>query len=972
MDFFKDLVQTQEVLARTVQSLGVPFADPFNEEAVISDVSDPSLEGRVKVIFKDDASESDWLYVSGSGSGRLSAQYIGARCTVVKLRGNSATGIVTAIYSSGRGMGSIGNPLQIPIVQDQLSSATPPNSQDPGLQCNEGNKGRVYIISNEFGHDLVICLRRNSPQRDGADNPSWAWKSLTHSEWIEKGLDPGASQNPAVTDNYKSNPGIPKCTKDLAGEIHSFSEDRAYRSMLIECRRDENGDYGWIPVSSTPTFFRTTLPNCTESLHGMNALIDTGRESEFVICQRYSGKMLWVKQGKREPMQFFDQELPPSKTEWISKMNPIPALAPASPKDTSIAKGFEDLVMMEALMAISPVGTDPFLRTLLDGANALPGTFDSATTWSNVARTLIVNKGTMPVDSLITQLTSTFQSGGDLSTGTAQVLSSLGGIADILVSGVRTNNTSDALQTIGRRAVGEAIRSFSPQLSSVYYSYIIGGALGAIDSSVAVGLNVLPPTLGRLISPIALIGGAALQKQPISYGTVISAAVNGGLVETISSIVQGKGDLTNFNFDSLLSSATLGRFGTIAQTITDFRNLTSIPKLGLSELPLTATAALGLLKLGQGFADFLGPGGIGIQQATQFLGNTNVVAGVLSSFTSSLPIGSLGGCPCNPSCRKTEQGADSDGSNLLSPCGSVMSVGRGVYNATSNPLDINNGIIAIAGGLLPTEVGKVLDIASGVDLSGFLKFNPRLNDLPNAIFNARNADKPEYDAEMSYTFEAVQKGLQLADNNITKIESVNRKLIDTSYKMLSSVLDVKAEGEEGQGLGSLNQLMDVVTKNSEAIKDLYKYTKAIDLKKDGPQAIIAPTTAIVESIKSIKTLTSLSNLMRKEAQEILNTNIRPADREWRSLAPGLDKLNLANVVLGGVSPDVPLTFPPDEIKTEFDENRFLNISLSSQINNVNPQPSPLSPRLFENIVSDDELKTIFEEIKDRNKGKSDC
>jgi hypothetical protein len=959
MDLFRDLVNTQEALERTIKTLGVPFADPFNEEATISQVNDPEGEGRVKVIFKRDGVESDWLYVSGSGSGRISSQYIGARCTVVKIGGNAAAGIVTSIYSNGSG-----NPVQIPVIQEQLFS----RSNDPGLQCNEENRGRVYVVSNEFGQDLVICRRRNSTQRDGADNPVWSWNSLTHNEWIEKGFDPGAADEPVVLPLYKSNPGIPKCTKDLAGEIHSFSEDRAYRSFLIECKRDENGKYGWAPVSSTPTFFRTTLPNCTESIHGMNALIDTGRESEFVVCQRYSGSMKWVKQGRREPMQFFDQDLPPRKSEWIQKMNSIPLLNVPSPADKSLARGFEDLVMMEALMAISPVGTDPFLRTLLDAANALPGAFDSATTWSNVAKTLIVNKGTLPVESLISQLSTVFKEGGDISSGTSEVLSRLGGVADILVSGVRTNNTSEALQTIGKKALTEAIASFSPQLAGVYYGYTIGGALGAIDTAVAVGLDVLPPTLGQIMSPIALIGEAALKKQPISYGTIIDAAVSGGLVDAVASIVQGKGDFSSFNFDSLLSSASQGRFGTIAQTISDFRNLSSITKLGLSDLPLTATTALGLLKLGSGFADFLGPGGLGLKKASEFLDNANVVSGLISSISSLLPIKS--GCPCDPSCRKTEHGVDSDGSNLLDKCGALPAIGRTVSSVTSNPLDINTGVIAVAKGLLPTGVGEILEVGTGLDLSGLLKTG-KLANLPDTVWHAKDLDQPEFNADLAYSFESVQKALQLADNNITKVESVNRKLIDASYGILSSVLDVEVTGVKGvqPAIGSLNKLMEIVKQNSEAIKDLYKFTKSLDTRKDGPRAPVVPTSAITNSIRSIKELVSLNSLTKKEAQKILNNNVLRADKEWRSLSPGLDKLNLSDVILGGASPDVPLTFEPEDMGTKFDKNRVLSISLASQLNNTTPQPNSLTQRLFSDTP---EAQTIFEEIKDSNKGEPIC
>lgn len=964
MDIFTHMQQSQEIISRMVDVLGMPHGDPFNEEATISAVDDPEEIGRVRVIFSKDHVESDWLYVNGSGSGKISAQYIGARCLITKIRGNSAAGVVSAIYSGSSDQASVSNPVQIPMVVEQLAS----KGSDPGLKCNEGNKGRAYLVSNEFGQDLVICLRRNSIQRDGGDKGSWSWKSLTHSEWIEKGLDPGAASDTSVTNAYTKNPGIPKCTKDMAGEIHEFSEDRAFRSYFIHCKRDENGNYNWAPISATPTFVRTTLPNCTESLHGMNALIDTGRESEHIVCSRYSGKMLWTKQGKREPLQFFNDDVPPSKDKWVSGIQPIAILNP-SLKESSIAKGFEDIVLREAFSAINPFGTDPYFKELLGAANALPGTFDSATTWSNVAKVLIANKSTMPVDSLVSQLSDAFARGGDISAGTSEVLASLGGIADTLVSGIKTNNTSEAFQTIGKQALTEAIRGVSPGLASVYFGYTIGGALGAIDSAVAVGLDVLPPTLGGILSPLAAIGQRALAKQPIGYSTILDAAIGGGLAGSVLSLIEGQGDLTSFNFDSLLNTTGEGGLGVVSQLLGSFSQLDTIPKIGLSLLPLAASTVLGLYGQGEGFASFLGNGGLPTDIATSFLG-TNPVTGLIGGVSGLVQGG--GTCPCSsaPSCRKTSHGEDSDGNNLLktddsSLCGNNFS-GRPFYpNDPTNPAGTSNPISS-ALGIADSYLGADLTGAVG-DLTGLIKSNPKLDNIGQTMWDARHADGPEHNLELAYTGEVLSKALKTVDNNITTSESVNRKLIDSTHQMLSTLLE---PGADVKGVGAVSELLRIVKSNSQAIQDLHNMAQSLNAAKNGSNVSTGATPAIAASAKAVTKLVTLSSVTKAKATEILANGIRRADAEWRSASPGL--VDLANIVLGEFSPDLPTPFEKQDLV--FNKDRIFKESLASQVNNTSPQldiKSRISREKF-NEIGPQTLSDIIRDIQENNKGKGRC
>ncbi len=964
MDLFRDFEQLREITSRTVDLLGIPYADPFNEEAVISAVDDPLEEGRVKVVFTKDDVESDWMYVNGSGSGRLSAQYIGSRCTIIKIRGDSSAGIVSAIYSGSSGQATVSNPVQIPMVTEQLAS----RESDPGMKCNKGNEGRTYIISNEFGQDLVICIKRNSIQRDGGKTGSWSWKSLTNAEWVEKGLDPGAANDPNVTRAFAKNPGIPQCTEALAGEEHDFSEDRAFRSYKIKCRRDENGKWGWIPIDATPTFFRTTLPNCTEALHGMNALLDSGRESVKITCQRYANQMLWVKGSKREPLQFFNEDPPPSKKQWIGGIKPIPILNP-SLQDVNIAKGYEDVVLATAVSAIKPTGTDPFLKQLLDAANALPGSFDSSETWSNIAKVLILNKGTFPVDSIISQLSETLEKGGDLSSGTSDVLQGLGDIADILVTGVKTNNTSDALQTIGKRALGEALNSLSPGVASVYYGYTIGGALGAIDSAVSVGLDVLPEPIGNVLGPIAKIGQRALAKQPIGYATIIDAAINGGLIKSVADLVQGKGDLSTFNFDSLLGAAGGGGLGSVTQVLSSYSQLSNIAKIGPSNIVQTATTALGLYNLGKGFADTLGNGGLSLETAATFLGVDPVVS--LIKSVSGL-FGGGAKCPCSTdkACRKTDHGKDSDGGNLLkgensSYCGNNFS-GRAFYaNDPTNPDGVGNPVTA-ALGIAETFLGSEL-VGSVLDVTDLVKSNPKLDNIGESLWNARHADGPEFYLELAHTGELISKTVKSIDNNITKGESIDRKMIDTAYQLLTTLLE---PGGGVKGVGAVSELLRVARANSKSIGDLHKMVQALNNAKNGPRIAAAATPAISASVKSVPRLLSLSSSTRSKASQILAKGIKSADAEWRSVSPGL--VSLSDVILGEFSSDLPVPF--EDQAFVFNKDRVLKESLASQLNNTQPQIE-IEPRLSQDLaneIGEETLSKIIKDVQERNKGKGAC
>ena len=164
MGIFNDLHQIRELAGRTAESMGGVFADPFNEVATVVSVSDPKKLGRVKVEFQDGLT-SDWVYVLGSNKGLLSSQYVGSTCLIGKSDGNSENAFVLGFFNKSADGGIVGAPVQLSILSEQdQANASPSSPGDRGMQCNEGNAGRVYLLDNEVNQDAVICLRRNNTQ----------------------------------------------------------------------------------------------------------------------------------------------------------------------------------------------------------------------------------------------------------------------------------------------------------------------------------------------------------------------------------------------------------------------------------------------------------------------------------------------------------------------------------------------------------------------------------------------------------------------------------------------------------------------------------------------------------------------------------------------------------------------------------------------------------------------------------------
>lgn len=977
MGFFDELQGLKELATRSSEAIGGPFGDPFNEIGTIISVSDPKRLGRVKALYA--GMTSDWMYVQGSHKGQLSSQYIGAPCLISKAGGNTENAFVSQIFNKDpRGTG-VGTPVQLTVLGEQMEAGNA--SSDPGMRCNEDNAGRIYLLENEINQDVVICLRRNNTQE--GDDPVYAWKSLTHGKMVEKGFDPGVVESPTTT-NLSKESGMPKCSQALEGEIREFTEDRKFRSTMLMCRRDENGDFSWMPMSAPPVVFRTTLPSCTEKNHGMEAIIDPGDNSELAICLRYQGQMKWVHPGTRRPVQFYPGEKPMSRKDFLASKKPMSALAQnASPSSQDfVGKAGKD-ILTAAGKAVAPIASDPALKTAMMAVNAIPGKFNGADTLSNLAKITIANNSGQSIDAITSQIISAINKGGIIDDDFAAIIKAAGGAGDVLARGIQNNTLDQALQIIGKTSFNQAFNGLPLQVAGVYSAYMAGGALGAIDSAAMLGLSQLPPEVSQFVSPVWDIGKDILNGQPLSINNVIGSAVGAldlSLPDSINQIIStagGIGGLDSLLSGDIISKLSGGDFGEIAQMAANFANLPGIPNLGgLQGVPQLATSALQLVGLGGQFTSFLGPAGLGLSAFSALTG-INPVASILGGIPGLGGLFGGGGldCPCDPKCRKTEHGVDSDGNRLLDPCGNVLKSGHSSYSPSGDPTKNNSNPIT---DFLPTQIGSDLCVKTPFDLTKILKAVSRLKDLADRMEGAKNADFPEFFSELIYSLEAIEKALKQADNNITKVESIERKLLDAQYRLMRKFFS--------SNFSYMPLAMKDMTEHAKAIMDLYAYVKRLDGAKDGPRIGVVTTPALVLTKKNIKQIPKLSKRVRTEANLTINKALKPAHKEWKQLSPGEGLLEIADIVLGLFNPDVPINF--DGCKTKNNKDKVLKDSLESKINSPEPpEPSSLLgnslPTKYFDLPNSNlspsnqqEISSILDQINyeqgRRQEGKADC
>ena len=339
-----------------------------------------------------------------------------------------------------------------------------------------------------------------------------------------------------------------------------------------------------------------------------------------------------------------------------------------------------------------------------------------------------------------------------------------------------------------------------------------------------------------------------------------------------------------------------------------------------------------MVGLGQQLSGILGAGGIGLN-ALGALTALNPAIGILGGLVGLGGLfGGGGDCPCDPKCRKTKHSEDSDGNTLLIECGNVIANSASSYNPEGDMTKNNENIVAEVLDLIPTAVGEDLCFPNPFDLTQLIKSVKRLNEMADRIDSAKNADWPELWTELMYTFEAVENAFKQTDNNITGVESVERKLIDAQHRLITKLMD-------GNGSFFYKTLISIVD-TSRAIQDVYKFVLKLDAKKKGGRAGVVATEPLKIVFENIVKIATLNSTSKAEATNILSNIVAPADKEWRKLEPGGDLLNLKDVILGLIPIDVPLNF--SKCLTKRNKDKALKDSLESKINSpVLAQPQSL-------------------------------
>jgi hypothetical protein len=607
-----------------------------------------------------------------------------------------------------------------------------------------------------------------------------------------------------------------------------------------------------------------------------------------------------------------------------------------------------------AIADIDLTGTDPRLKELLRLAGLVPATaFDGAQTMRRVANEALRKKTGIPVETITKLIREDLDRDGSLTSSTAQALTGVGSAANALINGVIGGDLDSALLSIGQNTMRNAMLSIDPQTASVMTGLMGGGIMGAVDSAVAIGLDQLPPEVNRYVSPVVGIAKNLLTSAyPNSLGNILNSASGGGLLAAVNGTINsaiGNNVVTPQLLSTLATGLSSGSLGEIPKLFGSMGNLDQISKLPApaNAIPTLATTALGVSGLASVAQDLLGKGGIGLNNLDKVIGGGFSAAKTIISGVKGLTglFGSSGslGCPCDPKCRKTEHGKDSDGNNLAEKCGCMTSNNANCYAAEGNPLKNNSGPIAEDRGLSFTGIGEELLPGNIRNLSASIREIPRVGEMAEKYFASRYADQVEKEIEAACSFEALEKSLKVADNNITRIESIEKKLIDGFYRFLRAIA---YEEENEKEFAILPLLIRDVRENSQAIRDIYKFTKRLDQVKDGPRVGVNVTTPISLAFRNIPDLARLLRVNKELAKDIINGAVKPAYEEWKTLDPGLN----LDTTLGVYDDTIPDPF--DQERTLFDRDRILSISLESKLGDNSP---PVENTVLDSTLSPEQL-----------------
>jgi len=879
-------------------------AEFFIQPAKIDSVDDPENLSRVRVLFDENSTsaKSDWLPVLNNGSGRISTQYLGSKCLVGAVSGNADNAVVLGLYNDLNSEYLLNS---APVVVPKLDKADLANSEDPGAQCDKDNEGRVYLFSDNMSQDLKVCVRRNNRQTD-PDGDVWEWKNLTRGLVVEKSTDP----KQLGQSNVKGDPKPLKyCSEELEGEMITFSEDRDFRQTLMVCRKDENKEWAWAPVSAIPTYFKTTLPKCTEKVHGQQALIDDGNNSELGICIRFDGDMKWVKYGTRTVVKFADKPAPIPKSQLIAsagdnlglEITQVPQLASAA-SNPFASSGLGAAAINTALGAAAGFGlgnTDGFAN-LLNGND-----FDVAIA---TGAEMFTKQGIS-----IPQLTEALKDPSSY----GNLLAAAGPEAEKLIKdGIW--DMPRILSATGSDAITQGVGKLLPDQAGQVAGGLQGGPIGMIDTAMQYGLDQVTGPAADIFNQA--IGGLDLGAAPEAFASILQGGANGGLINSVAGLTENL-DFGGVNVGALTDQLLGGNFGPVAGIFQDFAGFDSLNFLS-DGLPLSASSLLGAAGFG-GPLNLAFPGaGLAIPAVTALLGGNNPISAILGGGGAFGALGGLFGggggpsCPCEPACRKVDHGVDSDGNRLLDPAGNLTIKNSNVYGG--NILNNNNTCLAKGLGLSFSGIGKELIPSNILDFTSAIKSVERVVGMASQFEQAikGGAEDDDLKLEMQYTFEAIEKTFKMADNNMSIMELIQRLNLLGSSDFMNNIIADK----DGGLLGKMSA--DDLTQ-SGAIADLYKMICQLNSVKKGKSAGVAPTPALIATFVQPGTIPTYFKKSKARALINLIKNI-------------LEALS----ILGSLDPE--LAAPFQDLETINTESKVLKDSLSAKLSTSQPKEDTLN------------------------------
>lgn len=896
--FISALLSTQDDTNRIYQRIGGLDIEFFIQPAKIDSVDDPENLSRVRVLFDENSTDakSDWLPVLNSGKGKISAQFLGSKCLVGMVSGNNDNAVVLGLYNDVNSEYSI---TAAPVVIPKIDEADISKTSDPGAQCSKDNEGRVYLFSDNMSQDLKICTRRNNRQNDPSGDV-WEWKSITRGLVVEKSTDPKQLEKSDVAGKPKP---LSKCSQELEGEMVNFSEDRDFRQFLLICRKDENKDWTWTPVSTTPTYFKTTLPKCTEKIHGQQAIIDDGNNSELGICIRMDRSMKWVKYGTRTVIKFADKPDPISKSQFLASALPNANLA-------------LDAVQF-ASAASNPLAAAGLTSTAMDFAGSFAGGIGGplesisslATGSQGIDLAMATGSEVLGKQGIsIPQLTNAL---GDIS-NSEKLISSLGRDAENLIR-QGTVDPAKILSAVGSESLVNGLSGLSAADAGQFSSLLVGGSQGALDAAVQYGLDKITGPASNIFKQS--IGGLDLANAPGAISSIFTGATNGGLTGAVTNLAEGL-NFGGINTGALAEQLLGGNFGPVAGVFQDFSNFSSLNFLG-GGLPLSASSLLGAAGLGGPLSLAFPGAGLGLSVATSLLGGSNPLSSILGGGGAFGALGGLFGggggpsCPCEPVCRKVSHGVDSDGNRLLDPAGNLTLKNSNVYG--KDILNNNNTCLAKAEGLSFTGIGGPLIPSNPLDFTNVIKSIPRVGEMANSFEQAilGGAEDDDLKLEMMYTFEAIEKTFKMADNNMSMMEWVeNLNLLGTSDFMNNLIAD-----KDG---GLLGKMSTDDIEQSQAIKDLYLMIKQLNSVKKGGSANVAPTPALISTMANPASIPTY--FAKSKSRALLNL--------IKNILEGINLLSSLDPELGA---------PFQDLKTTNIESKVLKDSLSAKISTSQPK-----------------------------------